>query len=53
MNFTVTTRMWVLSTEWTRTWPSTGSDRNEKMVAVTLSLNGRSCSPGCVRIVSY
>ena len=24
INSTVTTRPWVLSTEWTRTWPSTG-----------------------------
>ena len=26
---------------------------NEKMVVVPVCLNGRCCSPGCVRIISY
>ena len=43
INSSVTTRTWVLSKEQIRTWPNTG--------LVTVCLNGRSCSSGCVGIV--
>ena len=51
---TDTIRIWVLSTEWTRTWPSTGLVY-EKMVVFPVCLNSRCCSSGCVCvcIVSY
>ena len=46
INSTFTTRAWVLSTEWIRTWYS-----NEKMVVVPVCLDGRCFSSGCVGIV--
>ena len=39
-------RTWVLSTEWTATWPSQDWYPNEKMVLVPVCLNGRCCSSG-------
>ena len=50
-NSTVTTRTWVLSKEWLRTWP-TDWYPNEKMV-VPVYLNGRHYSSRCVGIVLY
>ena len=51
INFAVTTRSWVLSKEWIRTWPNTGLVLNKTMVVVPVCLNGRCCSLGCVDIV--
>ena len=51
INSTVTTRTWVLSKEWIRTWPKTELVSNETMVVVTICFNGRCCSSGCVGIV--
>ena len=51
MNSTVTTRTWVLSKEWIRTWPKTGLVLNETIVVVPVCFNGRCCSSGCVSIV--
>ena len=51
INSTVTTRIWVLSKEWIRTWPNTGLVSNETMVVVPVCFNGRCYSSGCVGIV--
>ena len=51
INSTVTTRTWVLSKEWIRTWPNTGLVSNETMVVVPVCFNDRYCSSGCVGIV--
>ena len=47
ISFTVTTRAWILSTEWTRTWSSDWY-LNEEMVVVPVCLNGRCYFSGCV-----
>ena len=53
IKFTVTTRTWVLSTEWTTAWPITGLVPDKKMVVVPVCLNVRCCSSECEGIVSY
>ena len=53
INFTVTTRTWVLSKEWIRTWQNTGLVSEWKNGGVPVFLNSRCCSLGCAGIVSY
>ena len=55
MNSTVTTRTWVLSTEWTRICGQVPDwYPNEKNGGVPhFFLSGRCCSSECVGIVSY
>ena len=53
IKFTVTTRTWVLSTEWTKRGQLQGWYPDEEIVVVPISLNGRCCSSGCEGIVSY
>ena len=53
INSTVTTKSWVLSTEWTRTWPKKYKKCDKKMVVVPICLNSRCCSLECMKIVLY
>ena len=50
INSTVTTRTWVLSREWVRTWPNRGLVSDGKMLLVPVCFNGSCCSSGCVGI---
>ena len=53
INSSVTTRTWVLPTEWTKTRPSTGLVSELKNGGGPGLFKCRCCFPGCVDIVSH